>query len=95
MEQKHDESQKDYRERLKDSALNLKSYLKGKILPGTESYGGRRKGRKMQYRGSEVTAETFRKRKAHRKRIKKIAYNSKIQNAFKRNKKPLNIKFCK
>jgi len=80
MERRHDESQKNYRERLKDSALNLKNYLKGKILPGTESYGGRRKGRKMQHRGNEVTADTYRKKKAHRKKVKKIAYMSKRRN---------------
>jgi len=82
MERRHDESQKNYRERLKDSALNLKSYLKGKILPGTESYGGRKKGRWHPYRGNEQSAETYRKKKAHRKKIKKIAYNSRMQSKF-------------
>ena len=80
MERKHNESYKNYRERLKDSASNLKKYLKGKIVPGTESYGGRRKGRKMQYQTRQKSANLYRQQKAHSKKRRKIAYLSKRKN---------------
>ena len=80
MERRHDESQKNYRERLKDTALNLKNYLKGKIIPGTESYGGRKKGRWHPSKGAEQSADVYRKKKAHRNKRRKIAYLSKRRN---------------
>ena len=80
MERRHDESQKKYRNRLKTAALDLKNYLKGKIVPGTESYGGRKKGRWHPSRGAEQSADMYRKKKAHRNKRRKIASASKRRN---------------
>lgn len=78
MHRKNNESFKDYRERIKQAASDLKQYLKGKIIPGTESYVGKVKGRKYQSRSDQKLAHVLSARKKKRRTKRKAAHKSRM-----------------
>ncbi len=63
------ESFKAYREKLKEEAKRVKKYLKGKVIPGTESYYSPKKR-------LESSRNFLDKYRAHRKIKNKMAYKS-------------------
>ena len=78
MQRANNESFKDYRERIKESARQVKEYLKGKIIKGTESYGGKKKGRFHPHQSDTSLAHVHAARKAKRRKKRKMAHRARM-----------------
>jgi hypothetical protein len=73
-----------YRDALKEKAKELKGYLKGKVIKGTESYF-KPKGRKKAHRTKldSKSPSFLKKKRAHRKMRNKMAYKSRRINRIR------------
>jgi hypothetical protein len=78
MERKNNESFKNYRNRIKEAASDLKKYLKGKIIPGTETDYARAKGRFHPHQTDTSLAHVHAARKAKRRKKRKMAHRARM-----------------